>query len=148
MEAFTDGKAVRAGTYSGNPVACAAVLATLAELVNADYENLIARGDALRRSLAASFDGAGLPASTNGYGDVFSIWFNATPPHDYSSARRLADSELSLALHVELRQQGVLVMPSAFGRLYLSFAHDREALAILESAVAAAAPRLAQRRIT
>jgi glutamate-1-semialdehyde 2,1-aminomutase len=35
----------------------------------------------------------------------------------------------SAALHAELRRRGVLVMPSGYGRLFLSFAHDEAVLA-------------------
>jgi glutamate-1-semialdehyde 2,1-aminomutase len=144
MAAFTDGRAQRAGTYSGNPVACAAVLATMTELDRADYAELLARGDRFRATIEAAFHAVGRPLSSSGYGSVFTLWFDDNPPQDYAAAHRIARPDLSLALHLALREHGALVMPSCFGRLYLSFAHDDEALAVLAAAGRATAARLAR----
>jgi glutamate-1-semialdehyde 2,1-aminomutase len=144
MEAFADGRATRAGTYSGNPVACAAVLATMALLSDADYPALLARGARLRAAISAAFADAGMACATSGFDNVFSLWFAERAPATYEDAHRLARPDLSLALHLALRRHGVLVMPSCYGRLYLSFAHDEAAMAALLSAVAAAVPDLAQ----
>lgn len=124
MRAFADGRAVRAGTYSGNPMACAAVIATMEVLDAADYPALLARGEALRVAIVGAFARSGEAVSTSGHGDVFSIWPVAEPPRDYAEARRLLRPDWSAALHAELRRRGVLVMPSGYGRLFLSFAHD------------------------
>jgi glutamate-1-semialdehyde 2,1-aminomutase len=139
MRAFADGRAVRAGTYSGNPVSCAAVVATLRLLDQADYPSLLARGDALRRHIETCFAQAGVVASTCGYGSVFALWPGAEAPGDYAEAVRLLRPGWSQALHLHLRREGVLMMPSGFGRLYLSFAHDAEAMALLERGFASAA---------
>jgi glutamate-1-semialdehyde 2,1-aminomutase len=128
------GLVVRAGTYSGNPVACAAVIATIAELETADYAALLARGDGLRHKIARIGDNLGLPISTSGFGNVFTIWFSPEPPKTYAEALTLADSSRTQHLHRELRQRGVLIMPFAFGRVFLSFAHDAATLARLETA--------------
>ena len=144
MRAFADGRATRAGTYSGNPVACAAVVATMRLLDQADYPGLLARGDALRQRIVGHFAQAGLAASTLGHGDVFSLWPAAEPPADYAASQRLIRPAWSGALHLGLRRAGVLVMPAAYGRLYLSFAHDEEAMALLDQAFATVAPDLAR----
>ncbi|HWX48188.1 MAG TPA: aminotransferase class III-fold pyridoxal phosphate-dependent enzyme [Roseomonas sp.] len=146
MRAFAEGRAVRAGTYSGNPVSCAAVVATMQLLDAADYPALLARGDALRGRIESCFAQAGLPVTTSGYGDVFALWPGDEAPQDYDAARRALHPTWSEALHLELRRRGVLVMPSGYGRLYLSFAHDGEALALMEEAFAAAAPVLTRAR--
>lgn len=124
MRAFTDGRGVRAGTYSGNPMSCAAVIATLAMLDAADYPALLARGDALRAAIVDAFARTGVAVSTSGHGSVFSLWPSAEPPRDYAQARRMLRPDWSVALHAALRRRGVLVMPSGYGRLFLSFAHD------------------------
>lgn len=139
MRAFADGRAVRAGTYSGNPVSCAAVVATLRLLDQADYPALLARGDALRRHIEACFKDAGIAVSTCGFGTVFALWPGDEVPRDYAAALRLLRPEWSQALHLHLRRKRVLMMPSGFGRLYLSFAHDAEAIALLETAFASVA---------
>lgn len=128
MRAFADGSAVRAGTYSGNPLACAAVTATMDMLDAADYPALLARGEALRAAIVEAFAAQGQAVSTSGHGDVFTLWPAAEPPRDYAEARRLLRPDWSAALHAELRRRGVLVMPSGYGRLLLSFAHDQAVL--------------------
>ena len=136
---FMARKGVRGGTFSGNPVACAAVEATLARLATADYPALLARGDGLRAEIERSFANAGGEVCTSGYGSVFSLWFASAPPGDYERAHRLADPARAGRLHAALRRHGVIVMPSAWGRLYVSFAHDDEALGILRDAFRQAA---------
>ncbi len=135
MAGVERGQVVRAGTYSGNPVACAAVIATVAELETADYAGLLGRGDALRVNITRIGDSFGCPVSTSGFGNVFTMWFSPEPPTTYAQALTMADSARTQRLHRELRQRGVLIMPFAFGRVFLSFAHDVETTSGLESAV-------------
>lgn len=131
MTLFEQGKIVRAGTYSGAPPACAAVLATLKQLAGADYTRLLARGDRLRADLVAAFAKKGIAVSTSGYGSVFTLWPCAVAPRNYAEAAQVADSDWTLALHKALRRHGVMTMPFAFGRVYLTFAHDDAALQAL-----------------
>jgi glutamate-1-semialdehyde 2,1-aminomutase len=131
MGMFEQGRIARAGTYSGAPPACAAVLATLERLAQADYPALLTRGDNLRADLVAAFATKGIAASTTGYGSVFTLWHSAEAPQDYAQAARVADSDWTLTLHKALRRHGVMTMPFAFGRVYLTFAHDAEALQAL-----------------
>jgi glutamate-1-semialdehyde 2,1-aminomutase len=140
MTVFTDGRAHRAGTYCGNPLASAAVLATMAALDHSDYPGLLARGDALRAAIVAAFAAAGTTVSTSGYGSVFSLWFTTAAPDRYTTAVEVACPERSLALHNALRRAAALVMPGPFGKIYLSFAHTTESMAALEAAFLAAVP--------
>ena len=70
---FEEGRVIRGGTFSGNPMACAAVTTTLAQLDSVDYPQLIARGDALRGAIESIFKSHGITVSTSGYGNVFGI---------------------------------------------------------------------------
>lgn len=142
MAQFEQGRIARAGTYSGNPPACAAVLATMQELAALDYPALLARGERLRAGIAAALRQAGHAACTSGHGSVFSLWFADTPPADYAAALRLADADRSLALHMALRRQGVMTLRSPFGRMFLSAAHTEAEIDATIAAVAAAAPAL------
>jgi glutamate-1-semialdehyde 2,1-aminomutase len=139
MDAFEATKGLRGGTYSGNPVACVAVDVTMRLLAEQDYAALQARGNALREAIVDAFAAHGLAAATTGYGDVFSIWFAAAPPATYAEAIALANPARSLELHLQLRRAGVIVMPSAYGRLYTTFAHDEEAIALTKAGFAQAA---------
>ena len=136
---FMARKGLRGGTFSGNPLACAAVEATMSRLSALDYPALLARGNALRQRIEHAFSQADKEVCTSGYGTVFSLWFAPEPPGDYEAAARLADSERALALHLQLRAGGVITMPSPWGRLYVSFAHDAEAVDTVAAAFAAAA---------
>lgn len=134
LDEFMARKGVRGGTFSGNPVACAAIEATLGQLGRQDYPGLLARGDGLRRAIERGFADAGVVAVTSGFGSVFSLWFASTPPMSYEAAHRLADTDRAMALHLALRAAGVLTMPSPWGRIYVSFAHDDQAVGLLRDA--------------
>ncbi|MCW6506709.1 aspartate aminotransferase family protein [Lichenifustis flavocetrariae] len=137
MRVLEDGRANRAGTYSGNPVACAAVNATLAELDQQDYPALLARGDALRSRFAACHTGSAVEIETSGYGTVFTIWPGARPTN-YTEALAFAQPTFSLELHHAMRARGVIVMPQCFGRVYMSFSHGPEEIDALAAAFQAA----------
>jgi glutamate-1-semialdehyde 2,1-aminomutase len=121
--AVEDGRAARAGTYHGNPLVTAAVRATFQVLRASDYAGFLSRGDRLRGAIEAAFRDCGVPASTSGFGSVFSLWLAEKPPRHYEEATRLVDPPLSLKLHLLLREHGVVTIPGGWARLFLSFAH-------------------------
>lgn len=139
MDRFEDLKGVRGGTFSGNPVACAAIEATLSQLAVADYPALLQRGDDFRRFFESRFADQGVTVRTSGFGSVFSVWFAPAAPADYEAAQAMADAGKSLELHLRLRERGMIVMPSPYGRLYVSFAHDEAAFETMCGAVVHAA---------
>ena len=143
LDGFEQGTVLRGGTFSGNPMACAALLATLEGLQASDYEALSARGEDLRAFIEATFAAQGITVATSGFGTVFSIWPSAAAPRTYEEASRMASPEFSKALHLALREAGVLVMPSPYGRLYLSFDHHEGVLREMKTAFARAAASLA-----
>jgi glutamate-1-semialdehyde 2,1-aminomutase len=144
MSLMETGQVVRAGTYSGAPPACAAVLATLGQLAEADYPALLARGDQLRDDIVQAFNQHGLVASSSGYGSVFTLWPSLVAPLTYAEAAAMADPAWTLALHEALRREGIMSMPFAFGRVYLTFAHDPAVLGDLLDGYRRAIARLAQ----
>lgn len=142
LAGFEEGRVVRGGTFSGNPLACAAVTSTLAQLDRADYEQLTARGGGLRRSIEAIFKTRGMTVTTSGYGNVFSIWPASKAPTTYEEALKLANPEFSQYLHLALREFGVLVMPSPYGRIYISFEHSSIVIEEMKVAFEKAAAKL------
>lgn len=86
-----------------------------------------------------------MTVSTSGYGNVFGIWPSAQAPTNYAEALESGDAEFSKALHLALREAGVLVMPSPYGRVYLSFAHDDGVVEEMKAAFDVAASKLAGR---
>ena len=145
LAGFEEGRVLRGGTFSGNPMACAAVMSTLDLLDSADYAQLIARGERLRQAIVEIFRTEGITVSTSGYGNVFSVWPSPQPPANYAQAIAFANPEFSKALHLALRQAGLLVMPSVFGRLYLSFEHSDGVVLEMTAAFKVAAAKLAAR---
>lgn len=143
MAALEDGRAARAGTYSGNPLACAAVLATLSELERQDYPAFLERGEGVRDAVVAAFAAAGTQVSTTGFGSVFTVWPGPVPPADYAAALAAADPAFTARLHGAMRERGVLLMPFPFGRIYLSFAHGEADIAATAEALAASAQAMA-----
>lgn len=145
LAGFEEGKVLRGGTFSGNPLACAAVLSTLEQLDQADYSRLIERGERLRRDVQAIFKARGVTVSTSGHGNVFAIWPSERAPATYAEALEFGDASFSQALHLALRAAGVLVMPSQYGRIYLSFEHGDEVVEAMREAFEVAAEQLAPR---
>ena len=139
---FEEGRVIRGGTFSGNPMACAAVVTTLAQLDSVDYPQLIARGDALRNAIESIFKSHGITVSTSGYGNVFGIWLGAVVPSTYEQAAQIANPSFTKALHLALREAGVLIMPSPYGRLYISFDHTDEVIEEIKTAFEHAAVEL------
>ncbi len=144
LAGFEEGRVLRGGTFSGNPMACAAVQATLAQLEEADYAALMARGEALRSWIERLFREHGMPLSTSGYGNVFGLWPAERAPRDFDEAARIANPAFSKALHLELRRAGLLLMPSPYGRLYLSFAHTDAVVEEMKAAFEQAVERLVE----
>ena len=116
------GTTYQAGTLSGNPLAMAAGLATLAALDDAAY----ARLEALGAQLAARLDGAaravGVPALVQRAGSLLTLFFTDTPVTcDRDTAR--VDRARFAAFHRGMRERGVLLPPSQLECCFLSLAH-------------------------
>lgn len=142
LEGFEQNRVARGGTFSGNPMACAAVSATLAMLDESDYEHLIQRGDDLRVAIESIFKSHGITVTTSGYGNVFGIWPSATVPVTYRDAARMANPAFTKALHLALRGAGLTMMPSPYGRIYISFEHSDIVIEEMKIAFEKAAAKL------
>jgi glutamate-1-semialdehyde 2,1-aminomutase len=116
-----DGFIPQIGTLSGNPVAAAAGLATLAVLKRpGTYEKVFATGRALMQGIARIIEETGLPAQVIGEPPLFDLAYARTAPRDYRATLR-ADTELHRRINQRLRAAGVLKGDSKF---YVSLAHD------------------------
>ena len=130
----------QAGTFNGNAIACAAGLATLAELRRPGaYERLFTTGGRLRDGLAAAVRKHGLAAQVSGEPPVFDIFFTDRPIVDYR-ATLTADRERIKRFNQELLRRGAV---KAVNKIYVSLAHtDRDVddtLEIFDQALAAIA---------
>lgn len=109
------------GTLSGNPVAAAAGLATLAILKRpGTYERLFATGRELMESLTRLLGRHGIAAQVTGEPPLFDLVFTAEPVRDYRGVLR-GDAETMRRFNALLRQRGILKGESKY---YVSLAHD------------------------
>src|SRR5882672_2483085 len=130
----------QAGTFNGNAIACAAGLATLAELRKPDaYPRLFRTGTRLRDGLAAAVRKHDLAARVTGEPPVFDIFFTDREIVDYR-ATLTADREQIKRFNQELVRRRVV---KAVNKIYVSLAHTdkdvEETLEIFDQTLAAIA---------
>jgi glutamate-1-semialdehyde 2,1-aminomutase len=134
-----EGPVYQAGTLSGNPLATAAGLATLALLDEAAYARLDATSARLRAGLAEAFAAAGVPARVQHAGNLFSVFMTAAEVTDYATARAQDTAAYARFFHAML-DRGVYLPPSSFEAWFLSTAHgDAEVDHVLDAAAESAA---------
>ncbi len=127
------GPVYQAGTLSGNPVAMAAGLATLAALKKADYHALAARTQTLAEELKYALEEKGLPVQLNHIASIFTLFLTETPVTDFETAKT-SDSALYSKFYQHMRENGVNLAPSGFECAFTSFAHtDRDFEMTLEA---------------
>jgi glutamate-1-semialdehyde 2,1-aminomutase len=121
----------QAGTLSGNPVGCAAGLATLAELRKpGTYQRLFATGTRVKRGLEEAARAAGLTVQVAGEAPVFEVYFTGRPITDHR-ATLTADRERHRTFVHALIRQGVV---KAAQKFYVSLAHgDAEVARTLDA---------------
>jgi glutamate-1-semialdehyde 2,1-aminomutase len=117
------GPVYQAGTLSGNPVALAAGLATLA-LVRAPgfFDRLAATARDLCDGLCSAARDAGVRFSAHHVGGMFGIYFRATPPTTYKEVMDCDKDAFNAFFHAMLAE-GVYLAPSAFEAGFVSSAH-------------------------
>jgi glutamate-1-semialdehyde 2,1-aminomutase len=137
------GPVYQAGTLSGNPLACAAGLATL-RLATAD---VYARLDATAATVAGMATGAltrhGVPHRLSTAGNMFSVFFTDIEVSNYLDAQTQDVAAFRAFFHAMLAA-GVYLPPSAYEAWFVSTAIDDEALERTEAALAVAARAAAE----
>ena len=131
------GPVYQAGTLSGNPLAMAAGIATLRELIAREGEIY----SALDRTTAAIADGvaalareAGIAMTTNRVGSMFTWFFTDQPVTDFASAAT-SDTARFGRFHRAMMDAGVWLPPSQYEAAFVSTAHgEREVELLLEAA--------------
>ncbi|MEV4753510.1 glutamate-1-semialdehyde 2,1-aminomutase [Micromonospora sp. NPDC049559] len=132
------GPVYQAGTLSGNPLACAAGLATLRLADEAVYRRLDENAALVSRLATEALTAAGVPHRLSYAGNMFSIFFTDAEVYDYDTART-QDGDAFKAFFHEMLARGVYLPPSAFEAWFVSAVLDDEALAQIEAALPAAA---------
>ncbi|MBS0321729.1 MAG: glutamate-1-semialdehyde 2,1-aminomutase [Proteobacteria bacterium] len=123
------GPVYQAGTLSGNPVAVAAGLATLA-LTEAPgfYERLAARTRAFCDGLVSAARDAGVEFCADSVGGMFGLYFSPRVPTSYAEVMQGDKERFHRFFHAML-DAGVYLAPSAYEAGFVSAAHDDDALA-------------------
>jgi glutamate-1-semialdehyde 2,1-aminomutase len=137
------GPVYQAGTLSGNPLACAAGLASLRLADDGVYQRLDELAATIGNLVTDALSKAGVPHRLSYAGSMFSVFFTDAPVVDYDSAKAQDSAAFKGFFHAML-SRGVYLPPSAFESWFVSAALDDAALeqiaaALPEAARAAAA---------
>ncbi|MGZ4181097.1 MAG: glutamate-1-semialdehyde 2,1-aminomutase [Solirubrobacteraceae bacterium] len=131
------GDVYQAGTLSGNPVACAAGLATITQLDNAAYERLGRTTQMLADGLREAARDAGRPVQVQVAGGLVTVFFSEEPVRNYADAAA-CDLDAYGAWCRALLDRGVYPPASQFEAWFPSLAHtDAELDRTIEAARAA-----------
>ncbi|MEV0713806.1 glutamate-1-semialdehyde 2,1-aminomutase [Asanoa sp. NPDC050611] len=132
------GPVYQAGTLSGNPLACAAGLASLRLADDAVYRRLDETAGTVGKLAAEALAGAGVPHRLSYAGNMFSIFFTDADVVDFDGARAQNVPAFKAFFHAML-DAGVYLPPSAFESWFVSAAIDDAALEVLAAALPGAA---------
>ena len=143
------GPVYQAGTLSGNPVATAAGLAVLREVVPTDYDALASRVERFAGALADAVRAGGLSAAVPVAGTLAGLYVGPPPgvplepPQDVDGARAIASSGIYPAFFHALLRRGVMVAPGAYEIAFCGFTHRDEQLDMAVDAAGEAAAEVA-----
>ncbi|MDW5267087.1 MULTISPECIES: glutamate-1-semialdehyde 2,1-aminomutase [Acidobacteriaceae] len=134
------GPVYQAGTLSGNPLAMAAGIATLQELIakqDTIYPLLEKTTTAIAEGVAAIAREAGVSLTVNRVGSMFTLFFTPNAVTDFASAAT-SDTEAFGHFHRSMMEQGIWLPPSQFEAAFVSTAHGDAEIAMALAAVRSA----------
>ena len=124
------GKVYQAGTISGNPVAVAAGLATLAILKEPGvFSGIVNKTERLIRGILRSAQATGVPMWGAQVGTMACLFFTGGPVRNFADAKNAEREPFRRYFHAMLKGDGRLghyLAPSAFEALFVSAAHTDE----------------------
>jgi glutamate-1-semialdehyde 2,1-aminomutase len=132
------GPVYQAGTLSGNPLACAAGLATLRGCTPEVYKSLDHTAETLSDMATNALTEAGVPHVPSYAGNMFSIFFTDRGVDNYADAQA-QNVDAFRAFFNEMLARGVYLPPSAYEAWFVSAAIDDAALEVIEAALPHAA---------
>src|SRR6185437_355990 len=127
----------QAGTLSGNPLAMAAGLATIAHLEEHSvevYQHLETMTRKLAEGVATEAERAGVAMTLNRVGSMWTWFFTQGPVRNFDEAAK-SDTAAFGRFHRAMMDRGVWLPPSQFEAAFLSAAHGKEEI---EATIAAA----------
>lgn len=132
------GPVYQAGTLSGNPLACAAGLASLRLAGDEAYAKLDATAARVASLATKALADAGVPHHLSVAGNMFSIFFTDAVVRDYEGAKTQDVAAFAAFFHSMLAH-GVYLPPSAYEAWFVSTAIDEQAMARVAEALEVAA---------
>jgi glutamate-1-semialdehyde 2,1-aminomutase len=117
------GPVYQAGTLAGNPLACAAGLASLRLADEAVYKRLDELSATIGALASDALTTAGVPHRLSFAGNMFSIFFTESDVFDYDTAKTQDAGAFRAFFHAML-SRGVYLPPSAFESWFVSMALD------------------------
>jgi glutamate-1-semialdehyde 2,1-aminomutase len=143
------GPVYQAGTLSGNPLATAAGLASLAMLDEGAYSDLGKRVARLAAGLEDACAAAGLEVQVPVVGTLVGLFFGSTPVVSYTGAQASASTGLYPSFMHGLLDRGVAVAPGAYEIFFPGLAHgDAEIDAVVTAVGEVAVELVAERAAT
>jgi glutamate-1-semialdehyde 2,1-aminomutase len=120
------GPVYQAGTLSGNPLAMAAGIETLSQLMKPGfYEALDEKAGHLATGLEQAAENAGIDVIGARVGSMLGLFFNEKSVLNFDDAKS-SDLEMFSAFYNGMLHKGVYIAPSQFEVLFVSAAHGRE----------------------
>jgi glutamate-1-semialdehyde 2,1-aminomutase len=128
------GPVYQAGTLSGNPVATACGLATLAEISKPGFfDALSTRTRSLVDGLTAAATAEGIPFAGDCEGGMFGFFLLPTLPSNYPQVMKTDGSKFNTLFH-GLLDRGVYIAPALYEAGFVSGAHTAQDIADTVSA--------------
>ncbi len=137
------GPVYQAGTLSGNPLACAAGLASLRLATPEVYATLDATAATIGKLATEALGAAGVPHRVSYAGNMFSVFFTDRPVTGYVDAQSQDVAAFRAFFHAMLAA-GVYLPPSAYEAWFVSTAIDDSALETIAAALPEAARAAAE----
>ncbi len=117
------GPVYQAGTLSGNPLAIAAALATIAKLDAALYAKLEDFGAKLQAGLVSILKEKGVPGLVQRVGSMFTLFFTEAEAVRSWDEAKTCDTARFGRYHAAMLEAGIYLPPSQFEAAFISVAH-------------------------
>jgi glutamate-1-semialdehyde 2,1-aminomutase len=131
-----DGPVYQAGTLSGNPVAMAAGLASIQQVIDTEglHVSLEEKAKRLVEGFKAAADEVGIPLQVNAIGSMFGFFFNDKPVYNFEDALR-SNTKRFATFHQGMLQEGFYFACSQFETGFISSVMNDE---MIDEAIEAA----------
>jgi glutamate-1-semialdehyde 2,1-aminomutase len=130
-----EGPVYQAGTLSGNPIAVAAGIATLKELLKpGTYERLEYISEKLEKGIREVLKELKLPYQINRAGSMLTLFFTEKEVKDFQGALT-SDTEKFAIFWQKMLEEGIYLPPSQFEVWFVSLAHGEKEIEKTISAI-------------